>query len=104
MAETMLDWLKRLNRGIALLVGVLLLACVAFVLADIILRQLGSGLGGTDEISGYVMAIATSWGMAYTLLELGHVRIDILRTRAHQASGARCSTSQPCWRSPPPSP
>ena len=82
MAQRMLDGLRRLNRWIALLVGVLLLACVAFVLADIVLRQLGSGLGGTDEISGYVMAIATSWGMAFTLIELGHVRIDILRQRA----------------------
>ena len=52
------------------------------MLADIVLRQLGSSFGGTDEISGYVMAIATSWGMAFTLLELGHVRIDILRGRA----------------------
>jgi TRAP-type C4-dicarboxylate transport system permease small subunit len=57
------------------------LACAAFILADIVLRQVGSSFGGTDEISGYVMAIATSWGMAFTLLELGHVRIDILRGR-----------------------
>ena len=77
----MLDALRRLNHGIAILVGVLLLGCVVFVLADIVLRQLGSGLGGTDEISGYVMAIATSWGMAFTLIELGHVRIDLLRSR-----------------------
>ena len=27
------------------------------------------------------MALATSWGMSYTLLELGHVRIDLLRSR-----------------------
>ncbi|RME16849.1 MAG: TRAP transporter small permease [Alphaproteobacteria bacterium] len=82
MAPTILLALKRLNHAVAILVGVLLLACVAFVLADIVLRQIGSSLGGTDEISGYVMAIATSWGMAYTLTELGHVRIDILRSRA----------------------
>ena len=82
MDRTVLTFLRRLNRAIALLVGVLLLACVVFVLADIILRQTGSSLGGTDEISGYVMAIATSWGMAFTLIELGHVRIDILRSRA----------------------
>lgn len=81
MAQSLLSTLRRLNHGIAILVGVVLLACVAFVLADIVLRQLGSSLGGTDEISGYVMAIATSWGMAYTLVELGHVRIDILRSR-----------------------
>ena len=81
MAERVLAELRRLNRVVAILVGVLLLGCVAFVLADIVLRQVGASLGGTDEISGYVMAIATSWGMAYTLTELGHVRIDILRAR-----------------------
>lgn len=74
--------LRALNQGVALLVGVLLLACASFVLLDIIARQLGSSFGGTDEISGYVMAIATSWGMAYCMLELGHVRIDLLRSRA----------------------
>ena len=34
------------------------------------------------------MAIITSWGMSYTLLELGHVRIDILRTRTGQLGRA----------------
>lgn len=81
MTETILRRLRAVNRRIALVVGVLLLACAAFVLADIVLRRLGATLGGTDEISGYVMAIATAWGMAFALSELGHVRIDILRSR-----------------------
>ena len=78
----LLGTLRTINRGVAALVGVMLLLCAAFVLLDIVFRQLGSSFGGTDEISGYVMAIATSWGMAYTMLELGHVRIDLLRSRA----------------------
>lgn len=82
MEDKFLDRLRRLNRAIALMTGALLFACAAIVLIDVVLRQTGSSLGGTDEISGYVMAIATSWGMAFTLLELGHVRIDILRGRA----------------------
>lgn len=81
MADSILTLLRRLNWGVAILVGVLLLACVAFVLLDIVLRQFDASFGGTDEISGYVMAIATSWGMAFTLLELGHVRIDLMRSR-----------------------
>ncbi len=80
MAQDMLTRLKRLNRGLAVLIGILLLGCVVFVLLDIILRQIGASFGGTDEISGYVMANAAAWGMAFTLLELGHVRIDILRS------------------------
>jgi len=81
MPERVLAALRRVNRAVALAVGAGLLATAAFVLADILLRRLGASFGGTDEISGYAMAIATSWGMAYTLLELGHVRIDVLRGR-----------------------
>jgi TRAP-type C4-dicarboxylate transport system permease small subunit len=80
-AAGVVDGLRRVNRGVAYLVGGLLLACAAVVMADILLRQVGASFGGTDEISGYVMAIATSWGMAYTLLELGHIRIDLIRRR-----------------------
>ncbi len=82
MEDTLLHTLRRLNHGVALATGILLMSCAALVLVDIVLRQVGSSFGGTDELSGYVMAIATSWGMAFTLLELGHVRIDILRGRA----------------------
>jgi len=81
MAETLLTNLRRINRVVAGLVGLGLLACAGFVLLDITLRQVGGSFGGTDEISGYAMAIATSWGMAFTLLELGHVRIDLIRSR-----------------------
>lgn len=81
MPERVLAGLRRLNRAVAMLVGMGLLACAGVVLLDITLRRLGASFGGTDEISGYVMAIATSWGMAFTLLELGHVRIDLIRSR-----------------------
>lgn len=81
MALRLLDFLRWLNRGIALAVGLGLLACVAFVLVEITLRRLGSSLGGTTEITGYVMAVATAWGMGFALTELAHVRIEMLRTR-----------------------
>ena len=84
MEEFILTSLRKWNRWIAILTGGILLACAAVVLLDVLLRRMGSSFGGTDEISGYVMAIATSWGMAFTLLELGHVRIDILRGRTGQ--------------------
>ncbi len=83
MAEKILRLMRTLNRGVAYLIGVMLLACATFVLADIVLRQLGASFGGTDEISGYVMAISTAWGMGFALLELSHVRIDLLRQRAN---------------------
>lgn len=84
----MLEALRRWNSRIAILMGILLLGCAAVVVLDIVLRQLGRSLGGTDEISGYVMAIVTSWGMGYALLELGHVRIDLLRSRTGAAGRA----------------
>ncbi len=84
MAERILEGLRRLNRRIAILTGAGLLACAAFVLLDILLRQAGASFGGTDEISGYAMAISAAWGMGYALIELGHVRIDFLRVRTGQ--------------------
>ncbi|MFK7835516.1 MAG: TRAP transporter small permease subunit [Sulfitobacter sp.] len=81
MELQMIATLRRINRGVALVVGFGLLACAAFILGDIIMRQIGTSFGGTEEIAGYAMALATSWGMAFTLLELGHVRIDLMRTR-----------------------
>ena len=81
MAEELLRRLKWMNRFVAMLIGAILFACTALVLADVLLRKLGSSLGGTDEITGYVMAIVTSWGMGFALLELSHVRVDVLRGR-----------------------
>lgn len=83
MPDRLLALMRRLNRGVAMLIGILLLLCVVFILAEIVIRKLGASLGGTDEISGYVMAIVTSWGMGFALLELSHVRIDFLRGRVN---------------------
>ena len=82
MEERVLQGLRLWNRRIAILTGAILLVAAMAVLSDVLLRRLGGSFGGTDEISGYVMAIVTSWGMGFTLLELGHVRIGILRGRA----------------------
>ena len=73
--------LRVINRGIALCVGIGLLVCVGYVLLEILLRRFGSSLGGTSEITGYVMAVATAWGMGFALMELSHIRIEVLRTR-----------------------
>lgn len=77
----MLSTLKRFNEYVAVAAGLLLLASVAVTLFDIIARPLNLSIGGTDELSGYAMAIATSWGMSYALTNLSHVRIDLLKAR-----------------------
>jgi TRAP-type C4-dicarboxylate transport system permease small subunit len=88
VAERFLQRLRLINRTVAIAVGLMFLICAGLVLVDIVLRRLGSSLGGTDEISGYVMAIGTAWGMAFALLELSHVRIDFLRSNVSIKSRA----------------
>ena len=74
--------LQRINIAVALVCGLALLATVILVLAEIILRQTaGRGLGGSDEIAGYVMAGVAAWGLAYALTERAHVRIDVATGR-----------------------
>ncbi|UOM34243.1 TRAP transporter small permease subunit [Acuticoccus sp. I52.16.1] len=74
--------LARVNRAVAAVVGLSLLLTVALILAEVGLRATTRGmLGGTDEISGYVMAGASAWGFAFALLERAHVRIDLLHRR-----------------------
>jgi TRAP-type C4-dicarboxylate transport system permease small subunit len=41
-------------------------------------RMLGFSTEATTEVTGYLMAIGMSWGLAGTLFERGHVRIDVL--------------------------
>jgi len=73
--------LRTANRAIALCAGVVLLLCAAFILLDVTLRQAGASFGGTDEMSGYVMAAVTTWGLSYALLERAHVRLALVRGR-----------------------
>lgn len=81
MELALINALRKLNRIIALIVGLGLLGMAAFVVADIALRQVHASFGGSEELAGYAMALVSSWGMAYTLLELGHIRIDLIRSR-----------------------
>ena len=66
----------------------MLAATALFVIADITLRQFGRSLGGSDELSGYAMAITASWGLGYALLERAHVRIDLVHRRLPGAGRA----------------
>lgn len=81
MTNTLIAAIRRTNRIIALLVGLVLAGTVILIIAEIVLREVGISLGGAEEISGYVMAGVASWGMSYALTELAHVRIDLIRLR-----------------------
>ena len=63
--------------------GWLFLILAFFVTYDVIARKWGVYLRlpttrVTDEISGYILALAATWGLAYTLRTDAHVRIDVL--------------------------
>lgn len=81
MIDAVLRGVKAVNRVTLIGLGILLWGGVMIVLLDITLRLFGTSLGGTDEISGYLMAIMAAWGMGYTLTVLGHIRIEALRDR-----------------------
>ena len=63
--------------------GMLFLTLAVFVTYDVIARKWGAYLHlpttrVTDELSGYILALAATWGLAYTLRTDAHVRIDVL--------------------------
>lgn len=53
--------------------------CAFMVSADVVMRKLFSiTMSGSDEISGYAFAAATTWAYSYCLLHRSHIRIDAL--------------------------
>ena len=72
----LIEWASRRAMGLA---GWCYLAMTVLICFDIAARRLlGFSSESTTELSGYLMAIGMSWGLAGTLLERGHVRIDVL--------------------------
>ncbi|GHE20515.1 TRAP transporter small permease subunit [Halomonas urumqiensis] len=59
--------------------GVLILLTVGMVTIEVFSRQLmGRSAVHATELTGYVMAISTSWAFAFTLVRKAHIRIDAL--------------------------
>lgn len=82
MVDQLYGALRRANRVVALVLGLALVLTVLFILTDVILRGSGrASLGGSDEISGYVMAAVASWGLGCALIQRAHVRIDVIRLK-----------------------
>lgn len=79
----MLERLLRLNERVALVAvwvgGALMIFASCMVTVDVLLRKFMSvTLGGADEMSGYLFAIATVWAFSYAVLHRVNVRIDAL--------------------------
>ena len=65
------------------LAGALYILLAFFVTYDVLARKWGSYVGlpttrVTDEISGYILAVAATWGFAFALRTGGHVRVDVM--------------------------
>jgi TRAP-type mannitol/chloroaromatic compound transport system permease small subunit len=82
---------QRVARAGALGGGLLILAAALLVSVDVTLRKLANTtLGGADELSGYALAIGSTWSFAFVLLARGHVRIDALYQHLPRKLAAAC--------------
>lgn len=73
---------ERLARYMIWAGGVLMLIAAVVVTLDVLQRKVshltGFNISGSDEISGYLFAIATSWAFSFALLHRANVRVDAL--------------------------
>ena len=91
--------LDRIFLGTGYLAGALFMGLAFFVTYDVLARKWGDVVGlpttrVTDEISGYILVLAATWGFAYTLRADAHVRIDVLLPTCPDGCG-------PAWTSSP---
>ena len=69
--------LKQISRFAVWIAGGALMLAAFMITIDVIFRKfLGLTMRGSDEISGYVFAAATTWAYSYCLLHRANVRID----------------------------
>ncbi|HVX98668.1 MAG TPA: TRAP transporter small permease subunit [Pseudorhodoplanes sp.] len=75
----MIASVTRLARLVTVAAGFALLATAILVSVEVIVRRFFLiSLNAGSEISSYVLGIVASWGLSYTLLLRGHVRVDAL--------------------------
>ena len=79
MMMRLLSTARTVSRAAVWIGGALTLASVLLITYDVVVRRIfGISLGGSDELSGYVFAIGTSWALAFTALSRANVRVDVL--------------------------
>lgn len=79
MHEKLLSYLLRLSQFAVWAGGTMILFSALLVGFDVVARRLfGFSIGGADEVSGYLFAIATVLAFPYALLHRSNVRIDAL--------------------------
>jgi TRAP-type C4-dicarboxylate transport system permease small subunit len=82
MFQRIHDVLSHMSRVAAWAGGAALMLCAVMITGDVLCRKFfGISIGGSDEITGYVFAGATTWAYAYCLLHRANIRIDALYNR-----------------------
>jgi TRAP-type C4-dicarboxylate transport system permease small subunit len=76
-------FLRRMVTHLATLMGIVagwgFVLCAFFIAFEVLARAfLRVSTGSTVELSGYTLAFGLSWGLAHTLAQRSHVRIDVL--------------------------
>lgn len=79
MFDRLYRWANRIALAAAWTAGATMIFASVMVTFDVLIRKFfNTTLGGADEISGYLFAIATSWALPFAFLRRANVRIDAL--------------------------
>ena len=77
--HTLMAGIRRFSRAGLWLGGSLILLAAVLIAIDVVLRAgFNTSIGGSDELSGYALAIGTAWALGAALLDRAHIRIDSL--------------------------
>jgi TRAP-type C4-dicarboxylate transport system permease small subunit len=70
-----------LNRCLACVAGVSLVAMVLVTVGEMVFRMFGKPMAGTVETIGWLAAVTTALALGYTQIHQGHVSIDLFTRR-----------------------
>jgi len=82
MARFLIDSARKLSSWGAFVASVLLIALVCLILVEIVLRYVfNTSTMLSDEYSGYLYLALTCFGLGYTFLRDGHIRITVITSK-----------------------
>lgn len=77
----------RVHRTMGYVAGWVFVVCSFFIAADVIGRNFfGVNTQSSVELTGYMLALGTTWALGHTLVERCHVRIDVIIQRLPPAA------------------
>lgn len=75
---------RKISRATVVLSGAAMLAIVPVVVGSVLFRYFGHPVLGGDQVSGYLLAATTFFGLAYAIHSEGFVRVEFLYKRLVQ--------------------